>query len=897
MRYLYARFEGYIGFYTGLGLTKLEIDFTKCKHNIVLISGMNGCGKSTLMNALSVFPDDSSSFVEFLDGKKILRLTTGEDIYDINITSLSDGKGGRKGTKAFIQKNGVELNENGNVTSYKDIIFSEFELDSNYISLSRLSSIDRGLGDKKPAERKKFASSIIDNMEVYNNMYKTLNKKSLVLKSTINNLHTKIQNIGSKENLELTLGKMKEQHDRLQSEITKINNEIISIQAKNSIDENEAKEIETISNQFNEENKAVESILSNIEVFIHKTKIKIDNIEIRYNKDKELYNFYNSKVESISTNWRTGNERLESLSRNILELDATISNYESQGKNLIKSQYTESNKKINDMKKELKALGVEADINLIEPIKSLLSFYQSFITKLDRFYDGLNTDDVNIILKWNNNIEKAKEELSHMINQLEITREKISNLSSDIKIISVLDDRPKNCKIDSCPFISSAIELKKQYKNIKLDNQLSSLLETEMDFSNGITKQNEYIDHLNLLNSKRMILDDIRDLILENKHLEPIFKDNIFYDFDKQLSNISQFNNQRDPRKYIDALGILQMYSLEVQSNKELEIKYEAYRDQVQIMNNNKSLLNNMKSERETLLSEIQDYKRDIDKYSSLRETINSNLGIESEYYNEYLRYKDKKESIDKLSIKMEEFSKKSSKAIESVEVISKFTEKMNDIRSEDNPLIDSISRLEGQLILLNSYYEEYNKYIDEFNMIETIKKYCSPTGGGIQTIFIQLYMRKTLEISNQILAMLFNGQYQLIDFVINEKEFKIPFVGPSGLPADDISSGSMSQIEMMGMVINLALLYQASTKFNIAYLDEIGSGLDNHNQGEFIKVIYYISKYLNMEQVFMICHSLAVDESGVDIIKLKDYEEFENNSTGNIIYNYKEDSNEDTVY
>ena len=69
MRYLYACFEGYIGFYTGLGLTKLEIDFSKCKHNIVLISGMNGCGKSTLMNSLSVFPDDSSSFVEFLDAK------------------------------------------------------------------------------------------------------------------------------------------------------------------------------------------------------------------------------------------------------------------------------------------------------------------------------------------------------------------------------------------------------------------------------------------------------------------------------------------------------------------------------------------------------------------------------------------------------------------------------------------------------------------------------------------------------------------------------------------------------------------------------------------------------------------------------------------------------------
>ena len=139
-------------------------------------------------------------------------------------------------------------------------------------------------------------------------------------------------------------------------------------------------------------------------------------------------------------------------------------------------------------------------------------------------------------------------------------------------------------------------------------------------------------------------------------------------------------------------------------------------------------------------------------------------------------------------------------------------------------PLDDNISRIKGQLVLLESYYAEYDENVNINNTIETIKKYCSPTGGGIQTIFIQMYMRKTLEISNQILSMLFNGQYKLLDFIINDKEFKIPFVGPSGLPADDISSGSMSQVQMMGMVINLALLYQASTKFNIAYLDEIGS-------------------------------------------------------------------------
>ena len=897
MRYLYACFEGYIGFYTGLGLTKLEIDFSKCKHNIVLISGMNGCGKSTLMNSLSVFPDDSSSFVEFLDGRKILRLLSGEDIYDINITSLSDGKGGRKGTKAFIQKNGIELNENGNVTSYKEIIFSEFELDANYISLSRLSSIDRGLGDKKPAERKKFASSIIDNMEVYNNMYKTLNKKSLVLKSTINNLHTKIQNIGSKENLELTLNKMKEQHGKLQSEMRKINNQIVSIQAKNSIDESEAKELEEITRNFGIVNNEVEAIQSNMSIYVHKSKIKPEKIEEKYSKDKELLQFYSTKLDSISNEWRNNSERLEKISKNITELEATIDSYQSSGKSNIDSEYANSNKKIKELEKELKSLDIPTDISLIEPIKKLLSFYETFIIRIDRFYDGLNSDDINIIVNWNNNIGKAKEEQDKLISELEIVKQQRLNLESDKNIMSVLENRPKKCNVDSCPFISSAIELKKNYKGISIDKELSKILSKESKLSDSITKYDAIFDHLNFLQSKKMVLDDIRDLILENSTLDSIFKIDIFKNFDKQILNMSQFNNQRDPRRYIDGLAALEIYSRELQLNNEYKIKYEAYKDQVQLMNNNKALLNDMKSEREELIITINDQKKEVDKYITLKNTISDNLNIESDYYNEYIRYKSKKEELDRYQDKIDQYNKKSSKAMESIEVISKLNQDMEKLKSEDDPLVDNISKLDGQLVLLNSYYEEYNAYIDQFNIIETVKKYCSPTGGGIQTIFIQLYMRKTLEISNQILSMLFNDQYKILDFIINEKEFKIPFVGPSGLPADDISSGSMSQVEMMGMVINLALLYQASTKFNIAYLDEIGSGLDNHNQGEFIKVIYYISKYLNMEQVFMICHSLAVDESGVDIIKLKDYEEFENNSTGNVIYDYKEDRNESTVY
>ena len=94
-----------------------------------------------------------------------------------------------------------------------------------------------------------------------------------------------------------------------------------------------------------------------------------------------------------------------------------------------------------------------------------------------------------------------------------------------------------------------------------------------------------------------------------------------------------------------------------------------------------------------------------------------------------------------------------------------------------------------------------------------------------------------------------------------------------------------------MGMVINLVLLKQASTKFNIAYLDEIDAGLDHRNRFEFVDALYKSIPILGIDQLFMISHSMETDTSAVDIIKLKSYADFEDTVTlGNVIYDYNEE-------
>ena len=199
MRYLYIRLENYIGILNGQGLDKIEIDLSKATNKIILVSGANGSSKSTILNAINLLPDGSDNFVPLKNASKYLKLTDGVNIYKILFSHPVDKNGNRCVTKVSFVKNGVELNPSGNVGSYKDMIFNEFDIDGNFLGLSKVSSDNRGLADKKPAERKKIMSSLISSLEVYNDIYKNLNKKTNIFKSHVNGLNTKIQAIGDEK--------------------------------------------------------------------------------------------------------------------------------------------------------------------------------------------------------------------------------------------------------------------------------------------------------------------------------------------------------------------------------------------------------------------------------------------------------------------------------------------------------------------------------------------------------------------------------------------------------------------------------------------------------------------------------------------------------------------------
>ncbi len=121
------------------------------------------------------------------------------------------------------------MNPSGNISSCRELINEELELDSNYIALTQLSNTKRGIADLRPSDRKKFVNGILSSTDVYNTMYKTLSKKSSHYKSLMTNISAKIDNVGNITQLEEKLksieSKIKEAEEMIEQYSEVINKE------------------------------------------------------------------------------------------------------------------------------------------------------------------------------------------------------------------------------------------------------------------------------------------------------------------------------------------------------------------------------------------------------------------------------------------------------------------------------------------------------------------------------------------------------------------------------------------------------------------------------------------------------------------------------------------------
>ena len=880
MRITYIRLENYIGIYNGRGDEVLEIDLSQNVNPIVIIRGTNGSGKSTLLKSLTPINDDSNAIVPGVTGRKVIRYLHNGITYEIEYVHPIDKEGKRKQTRGQVYKYGPngkeELNPTWNVSSAKDIIYSLFNLDSNFLALSQLSSEDRGLADKRPAERKSFVSSIISGIEAYNAMYKIISKKHSMYKSLIQSLTAKINRIGNKEDLDLRYNTITKQVSQAISDRDASIQRIAMLRAK--LDENNAEklleEYTKIRDKY-ELNKKERVLLTNsLSQYYKDRTANIYTVEERatFIRDEEMELSENkAKLPQWEESYKTASNEYSSCELKIADINTEINKKKSRLETFIDADFSEEELgRYNDAVVNLKA--IENDITKLDyridnkseydRLKELFDMMNNFSYAIMDRYEFITREDVDTLVTRNSSFYEST--LATITKEIEeCTKARIST-EADIGFYESLVDKtknlelkPKDCKFTDCVFIVEAIEAEKKKPKdalVKLSSKLKKLEEELKELNDNLHLTNEAKSFMDKLEALQVVFES------NTSYLSKIGADGIWKGFIESITNntTAKFLEEyiyRATNSY-NLLEAKESVSKIVDSLKESAIKYNA----------NKTIIDEINGDIERMEAERKGYEIDLNiayekmgNYSALRDEYDC-LIREAETN---LPHLDKIQEID---LEMRELEKKANESKAKRDLIKELNAKILEesaiaerCKDNYNELIAQRDDIAHNKILIDEYHKEMQEYTDNYERIEAIKYYVSPNT-GIQTIFIGAYMNDIMVKANELASCIFGGEFVIQPFVINETEFRIPCLG-SGLMNDDISSMSTSQICMLSMIISFAILANASTDYNILKLDEIDGGLDTENRIQFITLLGNLISMVGCEQCFLISHNMEYSD------------------------------------
>nr|DAE82398.1 MAG TPA: STRUCTURAL MAINTENANCE OF CHROMOSOMES PROTEIN [Caudoviricetes sp.] len=841
-----------------MGLENISIDFSKCRNNIVIIKGDNGSGKSTIFKALTPMGDNSDDLIPGKPAQKsISYVMDDESIINIIYSYPINKKGERGQTKCNIFKvmgdTTIDLNPNSNIGEAKDMINTLFDFDQNFVSLSQLSSEDRGLADKKPSERKKFINSIIESMSEYNEMYKKLVKKSSALKMSMGSINTKIASIGNREMivnrlkvLEDTLGTLEDRRNMLLATMG-------ALKAR-------AEQIDS------------EDIISNTRELKAKiVKIEQETHGFQPNKEDskldERLDSYKTKLQSLSTNKAILEERYNTIQASVSDINKDIQekeielNYYKQDDSYddIKSSISEAEEDIKKAKLWLNSKNLSDDITDTDYESA-----KACIEGINENLQCLQTNDMKIpaivyVIEGVIDIpthEEIDNELTALNNKLNKLYSKLGSLSSEA--VSENLCIPKDCKISNkC---SLAIAYMKQTKSVSDHNKVSAQIE---DIKYKIQSCNEIRKDRYEFDKAVRAANYILNTYMNNKNL--LAKFSIIFKTKAQISSLMESTDHLalDMRTFYD----LANYRVSIRSNlmrlEELKEKEKLIKQNEKLISTTNRDLDRLREKKDKLkLTEVkEEYLQICAEYDDLSNRIDIVLRRKA-YYDRWKEKEEYEKEVSKLSNLYEE-------AQQVTEKLSSIKVELDDVMgSKYSEVVEEIESLKHRITLYNEYVEEYKQFSEKYEVIEKVKKYTSPTT-GIQTVFMGMYMNDIINTSNQLLSLMFGGEYVLHPFVINENEFRIPCSG-RGLLNDDISSMSTSQICMISMIISFALLHKASSVYNIIKLDEMDGGLDTQNRVNFIILLQKMMGLLNVEQCIMISHNSELLMQNADIIMLR---------------------------
>ena len=304
MRPLSLKLRGAAGIASGLGLDKIEIDFTKFSPGLVGIVGPNGAGKSTILENLHAFPQMAtltgglSNFFTLRDSYRDFTFAMGGAVYRALI--VMDARTGK--SEAYLYKDGQAVND-GKMNTYKAAVEALLGSPDLFFRSIFAAQKAESITALPPSKRKELFIELLglSRFEQYAQYAKTNADRSEqeigILRARLEPMETEVARRGEvTEQKELTLQELKQAENKVEA-----HEQILSV------DRNLLVELDTKKWRKSE-----------LEKLIHDVRNEIGVIQARGYKAKVL------KEEEI----KKINDELDEISAEIIRKEEIVSHAE-----------------------------------------------------------------------------------------------------------------------------------------------------------------------------------------------------------------------------------------------------------------------------------------------------------------------------------------------------------------------------------------------------------------------------------------------------------------------------------------------------------------------------------------------------------------------------------------
>lgn len=853
MKILELSLINFLPIISGTGKDQIHLNFRNSSDLINVFIGKIGSGKTYILSHLQPFStvgtldvrNQDDPIVNGKDGKKIIVYQKDSHEYVITHDYLWSGKTHSK--KSYIKKDGIELNENGNSSSFKEIIQLEFGIDQSFLRLIRLGPNVINFINMKATERKSFIASLLKDTELYLILYKNWTSELRSLNTQASILLNKLNSFSyqSQSDVEEQITEMQDKLYSLNSELSELMKEKYELQAENKSYMNgktfqELKLDETrLINNIEESQVEVQRLNATLESF--KSYPNMNDVSKEIGKLDQKMTSITEKLTSCTMEY----EDIVTQLNIVVDRKTTMGNDEHM--KTLHETYDELVMQNELYKKELHGFeciyssaylsNLLGDLNTINMLISDICQYDVDIIKT------LVQSDASIIQY----AQKKVDILTYR--KLKVQRE-MSNLKfSETYQATTPLYFPPFCPTSSCPYYKTHPEtLKRTTKGKDAVQEQIIMYQNEIkDLDIEIYRYSDYpLIYSKIQNLKKMwdltvpILKKINALNCGSLlTVLTLANFRVWYNYDKIVDTIDLIEKRT---KHIELISQMKLIKAEIDEldihditsvEKEISnLTLKKQKKEVEIEESEKTY--------NILESELKSYNKmyvELSEKSIYESTLNVT-----------------KESTTKMMNELESLRKAFSIIEANVSKIQLLDTRYIGLKSKIDEITSKLDEHKTTLHDMKYTNDELSKVIEEQKYMTYMVDAVS-SKKGIPLVMIQMFLDSCREMVNDLIFNICEDDIEILPFQINESEFNIPYM-VNGQKIDDIAKASQGQSSIVSTAMSFALGIQTGiSSYNIPLLDEMDAPLHKTDKQKFIAILLKHLSKIGSEQCFVITH------------------------------------------